>query len=130
ATDGPVLEIVITGDRIVIGGAFETVNGQSRHNVAALHRLYGRLDQNFATDLPGANHTVRALALQTDGRFVIAGDFTTVHGQPRNQMARLMADGSFDPTFGQGLGGANGTVFAMALDAGGAILIGGDFTAV
>jgi hypothetical protein len=58
----------------------------------------------------GANLDVEALAVQSDGRVLIGGDFTTVNGVSRGRIARLNADGSLDTTFGNGLAGASGHV--------------------
>ncbi len=40
--------------------------------------------------------SVRAIAVQPDGKVVIGGDFTMVNGVPRNHLARLNADGTLD----------------------------------
>ncbi len=46
---------------------------------------------------------------QPDGKWLIAGDFTTVHGAVRGRVARLNRDGSTDASFGNGLAGASRT---------------------
>ncbi|MCI0475522.1 MAG: delta-60 repeat domain-containing protein, partial [Anaerolineales bacterium] len=93
----------------------------------------GDLDTTFGDPKVGdplANEIVYALAIQTDGKVVIGGSFTMVGSSstPMNRVARLNADGSRDTTFGNP--DANGTVYALALQADGKILIGGDFTSV
>ncbi len=45
-----------------------------------------------------------AMALQPDGRILIAGTFTSINGVPRTGIARLNADGSLDTTFDAGAG--------------------------
>jgi uncharacterized delta-60 repeat protein len=87
----------------------------------------GQLDSGF--DPGSVNGSVYAIALQPDGGVVIGGAFTTVQDAPRARIARLEADGTIDATFDPG-GGANGTVYAVALQPDGKILIGGDFTMV
>ena len=64
-----------------------------------------------------------------DGKVLIAGEFTLVNGVGRAAVARLNADGSLDTSFVPP-SSVNGAVRAMAIDANGAILIGGDFTQV
>jgi hypothetical protein len=61
-----------------------------------------------------------------DGKVLIGGEFTSVNGTNQNSIARLNADGSLDSSFNPGTG-ANGRVFAIALQPDGKVLIGGDF---
>ena len=79
---------------------------------------------------PGANGDIKAFAVQADGKILVGGAFTMIGGggtgsTPRNYLARLNIDGSVDPTFNPD---PNGTVFALALQPNGQILVGGDFT--
>ena len=115
--------------QILIGGAFTAYNGSNRHGVARLNPD-GTLDTTFAPGL-GANGLVDALALQPNGQILIAGAFTSYNGMAVNQVARLNADGSLDSTFVSGvLGGDQAAVAAVAVDAAGRVLIGGNFMAV
>ena len=75
----------------------------------------------------GANSTVRTTALQSDGKIIIVGEFTSYNGTARNRIARLNADGTLDLTFNPGTG-ANGLVQTTALQSDGKIIIGGEFT--
>ncbi|HNQ90929.1 MAG TPA: hypothetical protein PKM73_20125 [Verrucomicrobiota bacterium] len=68
---------------------------------------------------PDANGPVRDIAVQSDGRILIVGAFTTVGGRPRNGIARLEADGSLDATFDPGIGPAR----RVTLQADGRILV-------
>ncbi|MEO6244917.1 MAG: delta-60 repeat domain-containing protein, partial [Opitutaceae bacterium] len=135
--DGNVYVAVAQPDgRLLIGGQFGTVRGFPRNNLARLN-VDGSLDETFN---PNANGPVRALALQADNRIVIGGDFTTL--QPgatgaavtRNRVARLNTDGSVDTAFTAGIGAAlppqlalTPQVFALAVQADGAIVVGGSF---
>ena len=73
---------------------------------------------------PNTNGVVNAALVQADGKVVIAGNFTTVRGQPRARIARLLADGTLDYTYNPG---ADRAVTCLALQADGKLLIGGDF---
>ncbi|HNR29006.1 MAG TPA: tail fiber domain-containing protein, partial [Candidatus Dojkabacteria bacterium] len=86
----------------------------------------GSLDTTFNPG-SGANDTVTSLAIQTDGKIVIGGNFTTYNGTARNRIARINSDGSLDTTFDPG-SGANDTVSFLAIQADGKIVIGGNFT--
>lgn len=68
------------------------------------------------------------MAVQSDGKIVIAGQFTAVNGVPRQNVARLNPDGSLDAAWSsQYAFGANGPVYAVAVDAQGGVIIGGSF---
>jgi uncharacterized repeat protein (TIGR01451 family)/uncharacterized delta-60 repeat protein len=83
------------------------------------------LDQNA-----GFNGDVFALALQTNGMILVAGDFTQANNLVRNRLARLNPDGSIDTTFSTPTTGANAVVRSLIVQADGRILIGGFFTNV
>ncbi len=48
---------------------------------------------------PTLNGSVNFLEIQSDGKMLIAGDFTVVNTVARNKIARLNADGSLDTSF-------------------------------
>jgi uncharacterized delta-60 repeat protein len=110
--------------KIIIGGDFTTYNGIERNNIARLN-VDGSLDNSFNLG-NGANGTVNSIALETDGKIIIGGAFTTYNGINRNRIARLNADGSLDTTFNPGTG-ANNFVLSITLQPDGNIIIGGWF---
>src|ERR1035438_9670505 len=73
------------------------------------------------------NASVLALALQANGQLLAGGSFTVANGTSRNRMARLNPDGSLDGTFLNGLGGADGSVNAVACQTDQRLLVGGAF---
>jgi uncharacterized delta-60 repeat protein len=107
--------------KILVGGYFTTLGGQSRSNIARLN-ADGTIDSSFN---PGANDLVDSLAVQADGKILVGGQFTTLGGQSRSYIARLNADGTIDSSFNPG---ANSTVYSLAVQADGKILVGGYFT--
>lgn len=130
--NGPVRSVLIQPDGgIVLGGSFTSVSSQLRNGLARL--LPDGVVEPTATfnTGTGANGEVRAMALQPDGKIVAVGDFTEVNGKARGGIVRLLPDGTVEesPAFDVGLG-ANGAVRTVALQVDGAIVIGGDFTAV
>nr|WP_294859111.1 T9SS type A sorting domain-containing protein [uncultured Fluviicola sp.] len=74
--------------RIVIGGLFSNINGVARKNIARLN-ADGTLDTTFNPG-SGTNTTVTNLAVQSDGRIIMSGNFTTYNGINRNRIARLL----------------------------------------
>ncbi len=107
--------------KILVGGDFITLGGQSRTNIGRLN-ADGSLDSSFD---PGANGRVVSLAVQADGRILVGGGFTTLGGQTCTNIGRLNADGSLDSSFNPGTDGA---VNSLAVQADGKMLVGGEFT--
>ncbi|MFQ3590922.1 MAG: BACON domain-containing carbohydrate-binding protein, partial [Chloracidobacterium sp.] len=123
-----VQEIAVQADgRVVVGGQFSNVNGVGRNNMARLNSN-GSLDTAFNPG-SGTDDTVQTVVIQSDGKLLIAGFFTSVNGIPRGRVARLNPDGTVDSGFASG-SGANEVVSAMALQPDGRVVIGGDFTSV
>jgi len=129
ALNGSIYAMAAQADgRMLIAGAFTTVNGISRSRIA---RLFpdGSLDTSYLTNANGASSTIWSMLVQPDGKLLIAGDFTSVNSQTRVRVARLNLDGSLDGTFNPGTGPSS-TVYSMAVQSDGKILIGGAFTTV
>ncbi|MGI8604666.1 MAG: delta-60 repeat domain-containing protein [Verrucomicrobiales bacterium] len=79
---------------------------------------------------PNANGIIRVVVVQPDGKILIGGDFTTLAPNggvavTRNRIARLNADGTLDTAFNPN---ATSSVYAIAVQADGNILVGGVFT--
>lgn len=74
----------------------------------------------------GANGSILCMAVQSDGKIVIGGSFSTYNGAARNGIARLNTDGSLDATFAPGTG-VNGSLQALSIQSDGKIVIGGAF---
>jgi uncharacterized delta-60 repeat protein len=91
--------------KILAGGFFTSIGGQTRNHIARLDATTGLAD-SFD---PNANGTeVDSIAVQVDGKILAGGAFTSIGGAARHNIARLdattgLAD-SFDPN-------ANGTAF-------------------
>ena len=114
---------------VLIAGDFTSIGGTNRGMIAKLDSS-GKLMSSFETGT-GANGPIRSMLVQTDGKILVGGEFTSINGTARNRIARLNSDGSLDMTFNPG-SGANGTVFAIATTSypyyNSGIIIGGDFT--
>jgi uncharacterized delta-60 repeat protein len=118
--------IVVQSDgKILIGGTFTSYNGTARNRIARISND-GSLDATFNPGT-GANSTVSAITIQSDGKIIIGGSFLNYNGSAINRIARINNDGTLDATFNPGTG-ANNTVSAIAIQSNGQILIGGSFT--
>ena len=109
--------------KILVGGEFNNIGGQTRSDIARLDATTGLAD-SFD---PNANGPVYAIAVQADGKILIGGDFTTLSPNggaavTRNRIARLNPDGTLDTAFNPN---ANGSVRSIAVQADGKILAGG-----
>ncbi|MDB6053783.1 MAG: Delta-60 repeat-containing protein [Verrucomicrobiales bacterium] len=100
--------------KIVIGGFFKSVGTQSRSLIARLNSN-GSLDTTFdpGTGADGTLGTsitgnpdpfIFQLALQSDGKILITGNFTNYNGTVINGIARINSNGSLDTTFHVGSG--------------------------
>ncbi len=111
------------GGMVLLGGSFTNA---AATNLSRLNTK-GTLDTSFATQ---ADDTVNTLVVQTNGSVVIGGFFTHVNGRARTGIARLGANGVLDLSFNLSLSGGFATVYALALQPDGEIVLGGSFTNV
>lgn len=77
---------------------------------------------------PDVNGEVEEMAVQADGKVLVAGFFSTAKGRSLNHLARFNSDGTLDTSFDAGITG-NGLT-SVAVQADGKIVIGGKFTQV
>ncbi len=123
--DGEITAAVLQSDgRIVVAGRFTSFNGFTHNRVCRLN-ANGSVDQTFGLG-NGINNAALALALQSDGRIIVGGQFSQVDLTQRFNLARLNTDGSVDLSFDPG-NGPNGDVNAIVIQPDGRIVIGGTF---
>lgn len=126
--------IVQPDGKILICGAFSAIQvaptfaSYTRSGFARLN-ANGTLDVDFGNGSGADVVPINTMALQPDGKVLIAGNFTSIHGVSRTRIARLNSDGSLDTTFNPGTGPDN-QVVSIALQPDGKILIGGYFSNV
>jgi len=125
-----VTSIAVQADgKILVGGFFNNIGGQPRNNIARLDPVTGQTD-SFDPNATGGNASVRSIVVQADGKILVGGQFSSIGGQSRNNIARLdpamgRAD-SFDPN----ATGGSGEIESIAVQADGKILAGGYFTSI
>lgn len=113
--------VVDSDDNLYIGGAFNSINGLTRNNIA-------KFDANgMLTDFnPDINNQVIILKLDAGNNLYIGGAFTTIGGISRNRLAKFNANATlneFNPNI-------NYTVSTLLLDTFGNVYAGGGFTTV
>jgi uncharacterized delta-60 repeat protein len=115
--------------KVIVGGDFTTIKGLTRGHIARLNDIDGSAETT-AFNI-SANGAVRSIVIQTDGKILIGGDFTTLTdpngSHLRNRIALLDADGDTDFNFDPN---ANGIVRSIVLQTDGKVLVGGDFSII
>jgi uncharacterized delta-60 repeat protein len=128
---GSVHAVAVQADgKILAGGTFITIGGQSRNYIARLDAVTGQADSFDPSPDPGTS--VESITVQPDGKVLIGGTFTSLAPNGgtrvlRQRIARLNSDGTLDTTFGLETG-ANNQVNAIVVQPSGNILVGGLFT--
>ena len=111
--------------KIIIGGLFSHYGTTYSPGIARLN-ANGTIDNTFNVG-NGVNSSVKTISIQSDGKIIIAGNFTSYKGIARNRIARLNPNGTLDTSFDPSTG-ANGIVYTTAIQNDGKIIIGGSFT--
>ena len=112
--------------KIIVGGSFSSYNDTTQNRIARLNSD-GTLDTSFNNGGSGFNVGVTSIRIQTDGKIVVGGDFTSYNGTTQNRITRLNSDGSRDTGFDPG-SGFNGGIRDVAIQSDGKIIVCGSFT--
>jgi uncharacterized delta-60 repeat protein len=142
-SNGDVYAMALQSDgKIIIAGSFTKYNGITRNKIARLNSD-GTLDYSFdpgnsiGTDKildEDEELMIAAVAIQSDGKIIIAGNFTSFNGTSRNKIARLNFNGALDMTFNPGTGasGEDDVISCVAIQNDGSgsrkIIAGGSFS--
>lgn len=125
--------------KVLIGGNFTAVGDFARKGIARLNSD-GTVDPTFNPPeldktiyLPwnfSEAATITGIGLQTDGKIMVAGDFTKIDGVNIGRLVRLNSDGSLDSNFSnllhQKLSQFEGTIYDIEILSDGKILLAGD----
>ena len=131
ASSNNINSIAIQSDgKILAGGSFSSWNGTTVGYIVRLNSD-GTRDTTFTTNNGiGANNTIHSIAIQSDGKIVIGGEFFAWNLITVGYIVRLNSDGTRDTTFTTNTGtGASSLIFSIAIQSDGKILVGGTFTA-
>lgn len=122
--------VVLPSGHILIVGKFDEVDLVRRVGIARLLPS-GALDRGWVPASAFVGASINTLAVQSDGKILIGGNFTTLSNQTRRGLARLNADGSLDPALGDIMPNISPspTVNALALQPDGKFWVGGNFFA-
>lgn len=117
---------VLSNGKILLSGNFTVFNGVSANRIVRLFSD-GRVDNGFRVDT-GFNDDVNAMFVQSDGKIILGGKFTSYNEIVANRIIRIHEDGTPDTSFLSGSGLNNGAVQIIKADAFGNIMVGGSFT--
>jgi uncharacterized delta-60 repeat protein len=124
-TDGTVNRLVEQSDgKVLVAGWFSHLQGVAREGIGRIE-TNGAVDLSFdATPLPGSDKTVFGLAVQPDGKILMA------NLAENGELFRLNTNGQLDASFIQTNLFQGWYIFAICARKDGSILLGGGFRAV
>ncbi len=100
--DRAVYSLEVFGGSLIVGGEFETVNGQARAGLVALDPITGQIDQSFAgsVDRPWSDNRAMVRDMEVDGQSLyVVGNFSHINGAGGSR-ARSYKAGRFSSTSG------------------------------
>ena len=120
--------------RIILAGNFTSFGSVAYTSGIVRLSSDGVLDTTFSNNMsPGLNQgfssSIEAAVIQSDGKIVVGGLFTSWGSTTVNRVARINPDGTKDTTFNSAIGtAANSPVFDLDILPNQKIIFGGDFT--
>ncbi len=128
--------VAIQSDGKIVVAGYAPVDGNNNFALAR-YNSDGTLDASFGsggmvtTDFGSENDRASAMAIQNDGKIVVAG-FAMVGGYSDFALARYNSDGALDTSFGSGglvttdFGSGNDRASALAIQSDGKIVVAGN----
>jgi uncharacterized delta-60 repeat protein len=112
-------------NKILIAGNFTSYNGVTANKFVRI-LVDGKIDKSFNAGI-GTDGNINTIAVQSNNKIMIGGDFTSYNGTPVNKVARLNANGSIDKNFKAGIG-ADNSILKIVVQSDEKILVAGRFT--
>ncbi len=126
-----IYKIALQSDsKVIVGGAFTTYNAISASRIVRINSN-GAIDNTFTTGT-GFSYTtptltaVYAIDIQSDGKIIVGGTFTSYNGSAVNNIVRLNSNGTIDNSFT--ISSCNSNVRMIKILTDGKILVAGSFT--
>jgi uncharacterized delta-60 repeat protein/uncharacterized repeat protein (TIGR02543 family) len=114
--------------KLIIVGKFTEWNGATVGRIVRLN-ADGTRDTAFSTNIgTGANQDISRVNLQTTGKIVLTGSFTSWSGTTVGRIVRLNADGTLDAAFSTNAGtGFNSHTYGSVVQSDDKIVVAGNF---
>ena len=128
STSTPYGFIIQPDGKIIASGNFTTYSGSSNNYIVRINPN-GTKDTTFNIGT-GFNTTANSLNIQSDGKILAAGPFTSYSGSAINRIVRINPNGTRDTTFNVGTGLNNWTTIApnsIAINPSGSIYLTSNF---
>lgn len=103
-----------TDGKILVCGEIQQYNGTAVNRIFRLTTT-GAIDNSFSIGT-GPNSRVNTILLQPDGKIVLSGSFSSFNSVIKNNLIRLLPDGSIDGTFISPASGIIGNIYDTSLD--------------
>jgi len=119
-----------TDDSLLVAGYYSSYNGTSGYGIRKLHPN-GSIDTSLTPRTFGKQGGYRYTencAVQTDGKIILTGLFSSYDGNASKCLVRINPDGSYDNTFVVGSTGFNNTTTDGIVNSDGSIYVAGYFT--
>lgn len=125
--DNTVRTLSLQSDQnLIVGGDYLNLNGIPASYLTRL-KPEGIIDETFNTGT-GFNGKIYTSYIQSDGKIIVGGSFTTYNGVSSGRLIRLNSDGSQDTTFNTTVGATTGIIYKISPQTDGKIIIVGSFT--
>lgn len=113
--------------KIILSGGFTTYSGVSKNRIVRINSDF-TIDNTFNIGT-GFNDTVFDIEIQSDGKILCGGIFTSYNGTTVRSICRLNTDGTLDNTFTSPSSISFGNaIYDISLYSDGKILISGNFS--
>src|SRR5690606_26007094 len=120
-----IASVVRAGEHLILGGWFDDVNGAFRRGLARVDRLSGAVDASWNPE-PMTMSIMRALLVDGD-HVLVGGSFQNLGGSNRSLARVSLTNGTADAAWNTPI---QGTVWQLARDDQGRILIGGNLSQI
>jgi uncharacterized delta-60 repeat protein len=125
--NGNAFDLKIQSDgKIIAAGSFTAYSGSTNSGIVRIN-TNGTKDTTFNVGL-GSIGNIHQLALQSDGKIIAIGAFTSYSGSSNAGIVRINTDGTKDTTFNMGTGFNTTSVLAIGIQSTGKIIVGGNFS--